>query len=215
MPRHENSRANKKQNVMKKVLLSLVLCGFVGAGFAQMNFGVTAGLNVSNVFKSGGGKQSDWKPGFQAGAFMDLAITPQLSLIPELLFTQRGFKDDSGGGGIYSSTINCLSLPVNVAYNLDLATAGKLFPFAGLYVGYALSGSWNDTSTGGGSGDLKFGSNPSEINPLDFGLNIGAGYQFMSYIVKLQYNLGLANLSNSSSNTAKNANVAFTVGYQF
>jgi len=207
---------------MKKILLSLVLCGFVGASFAQMNFGVTAGLNVSNATVKSQNTTTtfDWKPGFQVGVFMDYALTPELSLIPELLFTQRGMKQDLskyGTTGTYSMTLNYLQLPINVAYKFDLEAAGKLFPFAGLYLGYGLSGSWKDTSPGGRSGDVKFGSdaNKHDLKPLDFGLNIGAGYQFTNYIFKLQYNLGLANLSNRSGGTEKNSNIAVTLGYQF
>ena len=201
---------------MKKILLTFVLCGLVGVAFAQTNFGVTAGLNVSNETVKAGSLTltPDWKAGFQAGVFMDYALTPQISLIPELLFTQRGMKmKEMFGEKIDASlTLNYIQLPVNVAYKFDLGNEQCFFPFVGPYVGYAISGK---DKMGNESENIKFGSGEEETKPLDFGLNLGIGYQFEKIIFKLQYNLGLADLSNVPNVTCKNTNVALTVGYMF
>ncbi|MDR1632508.1 MAG: PorT family protein [Dysgonamonadaceae bacterium] len=209
---------------MKKIFLTLILCGFVGAIFAQgVKFGVTTGLNVSN--ESIKLIKTDWKAGFQGGVFLDYAVTPQLSLVPELLFTQRGSKlnisitDDNGKmiDSGYSETLNYLQLPVNVAYKFDLSNDQKLFPFAGAYLGYGLSGSVKFQRAGVESGNtkIKFGSAEDRMKRLDYGLNIGAGYQYDHIIFKLQYNHGLADLSNIKDRKIKNKNLAVTVGYLF
>ena len=202
---------------MKKIFLTLVLCSLVGATFAQMDFGVTAGLNVSNeTMKSGSvSLEPDWKAGFQVGVFMDYALTPQLSLIPELLFTQRGMKLEMeflGEKVSSSETVNYIQLPINFAYKLDLGDGQSLFPFVGPYVGYAISGT---DKSGDESQKIKFGSGEEEMKPLDFGLNLGVGYQYTNIVFKAQYNLGLANLANTSDFTVKNTNIAVSVGYIF
>ena len=207
---------------MKKIFLTLILCGFAGAMFAQgINFGVTAGLNVSNATAKQGSisVSEDWKAGFQAGVFMDYALSPNLSLIPELLFAQRGTKSKFEEEGLTLSdktTLNYLQLPVNLAYKFDLGMNQKLFPFAGIYLGYGLSGTYKSEFNGESeSTDIKFGSSEEEMKAFDYGVNFGVGYQFERIVFKVQYNLGLANLYNGDGASLKHKNVAVTVGYMF
>jgi len=190
---------------MKKIfLVGILSILFVGISFAQTRIGITAGLNVSNIIVSGSeAKVSyDYKAGFQAGVVADFGITNNFSVIPELLFSQRGckFKDLD-----MSMTLNYLQLPVNLAYKFDVGYGSKLFIFAGPYIGYGISA----------SDDFKFGSGDNEIKPFDFGVTGGIGYQFERVFFKLQCNPGLLNMNNNSSVTTKNMNVAVTAGYFF
>ena len=209
---------------MKKIiLLGLMSILFVGITFAQTRIGITAGLNASNLNSSSDGysESGDFKAGFQAGLVADFAITENFSVIPELLFSQRGAKakDDSEGlmKGV-SLTLNYLQLPVNVAYKFDAGMGSKVFIFAGPYLGYGLSTSAK-VKTGGVSistpDAIKFGSGENDLKALDYGVNAGIGYQYEKIFFKLQYNLGLANLSNDSDYKLKNVNVAVTAGYFF
>jgi opacity protein-like surface antigen len=211
---------------MKKIFLTLVLCSFVVGMFAQdARLGVTAGLNVSNeVSKSGSiSLETDWKAGFQVGVLLDYALTSNLSLVPEFLFSQRGGAlkselDSSLGGGkiTQTETLNYLQLPINLAYKFDLGNEQKLFPFAGVYLGYAMSGTQKIKSGNiSNSEDVKFGSKENESNAFDYGLNFGVGYQYSRIIFRLQYNLGIANMSNVNNTTATNKNFAVTAGYMF
>jgi hypothetical protein len=203
---------------MKKVLFTVVLCCVAATTFAQLNvkFGVTAGLNVSNETLSAGSfsLSPDWKAGFQAGVIADLSLSPSLSIMPELVFSQKGCKSDVETVTV-TETINYLTLPVNLAYKFDLGLAGTLFPFAGPYVGYALSGNYKEGSE---SVKINFGSDEDEYKALDFGLNFGLGYQFEKLLFRLQYNLGLSNIGNvieGADYSVKNKNVAVSVGYFF
>jgi len=203
---------------MKKIFLTLILCSFAGAMFAQgARFGITAGLNVSNQTSKMGSVSTseDWKAGFQAGVFMDYAISPNLSLIPELLFAQRGYKmstDILGETYSENTTLNYLQLPINLAYKFDVSNGQKLFPFAGIYLGYALSGT---SKSGSESEKITLGSGADQMNALDYGVNLGLGYEYSNIVFKVQYNLGLANLANVDGVSVKNNNVAVTVGYMF
>jgi len=219
---------------MKKVLfigILSILC--VSASFAQARFGVTAGLNASKLSVSGVESEMsfDFKAGFQAGVLMDLSINKHFSIIPELLFSQRGvkFKTSEFGGLDFENldikasatmTLNYLQLPVNAAFKFDVGYGSKFFIFAGPYVGYGLSAkvkvkaSYENTKVSQ-SEKIKFGSGDEELNPLDFGINAGIGYQYEKVFFKLQYNHGLINLSNESEGKIKNMNVAVTAGYFF
>jgi len=212
---------------MKKVLLAGILSiFFVSVSFAQVKFGVTAGLNVSRMTASGGGESdnTDFKAGFQAGLVADLGISPSFSIIPELLFSQRGGKDSySEGGGKWTSseTLNYLQLPVNAAYKIDAGYGSKVLIFAGPYLGYGLSGKMKGTYEENGdketeSVDLKFGSGDDKLKAIDFGINAGVGYQFEKIFFKLQFNQGLSNLLNDSPDwSMKNQNITVSAGYFF
>ena len=184
---------------------------FVSASFAQTRIGITAGLNASNVNISGDGNSvsSNYKAGFQAGLVADFGISENFSIIPELLFSQRGCKFKGFDGSL---TLNYLQLPVNLAYKFDVGYGSKLFIFAGPYVGYGISGK---SKFDGSSEDVKFGSKEDEMKALDFGINVGVGYEYEKVFFKLQFNPGLINLNNYDTPTTKNTNIAVTAGYFF
>ncbi|MDR0866788.1 MAG: PorT family protein [Candidatus Symbiothrix sp.] len=200
---------------MKKVFLMMFIAVLgVASANAQVKVGVTAGLNTSSIT----GDDVDgvkYKAGFQIGVLADYAITEKFSIIPELNFAQKGAKYEESEAGVTvtaSLNLNYLTLPINAAYKFDVAPDSKLLVFAGPYVGYALSGK---VKAGAFSQDIEFGSKEDETNALDFGANIGVGYQYTKFFAKLQYNLGLANLSNYDNDATHNSNIAVTVGYLF
>jgi len=223
---------------MKKILFLLVLSILsVGISFAQTKtrVGVTAGLNVSKFNASGEGAPSfDFKAGFQAGVVADFGITDKFSIMPELLFAQRGTKYseliDDDVTGSFSMTLNYLQLPINAAYKFDVGNGSKLFVFAGPYFGYGVSASGKITGKSQGVEvgvpfTVKFGSNPDNANDedmavylksFDVGVNVGVGYEYEKIFCKLQYNHGFSNLLNDSGSASmKNMNIAVSVGYYF
>lgn len=210
----------------------MVLCGLAAATFAQLpiKFGITAGLNVSNVSMSSGSisLSPDWKAGLQVGVIADISLGA-LSVMPELVFSQKGYKMDyasnyytygeenSGETGTASTTVNYLTLPINLAYKIDLGLAGTLFPFAGPYAGYALSGTWKE-SISDLSDKIKIGSgDDADLKALDFGLNFGVGYQFSKIMFRLKYDLGLTNLQPGAAGdySLKSKNLTVGAGFFF
>jgi hypothetical protein len=201
---------------MKKVLLLGILSIlFVGSAFAELpKIGITAGLNVSNTTLF---SDNSFKAGFQAGVVSDFSITEKFSIIPELLFSQRGYKnknihlvDIQGNftGETVTETFNYLQLPINAAYKFNVGNDSKIIVFAGPYLGYALSANVNGAS-------IAIGSN-GYLKRFDFGMNAGVGYQYEKIFVKLQYNPGLINLINPKGDISmKNMNIAITAGYFF
>jgi len=217
-----NAEAKINELDMKKILFTGILSIlFVGVSFAQSpRIGITAGLNTSNLTaKSGGQTESaNYKAGFQAGIVADFAITENFSIIPELLYAQRGAKFKAGqlveGVDGMSVTLNYLQLPINAAYKFDVGMGSKFLIFAGPYLGYGLSTSAKVGSVSV-SDAFKFGSNEDQLKPFDFGIDVGIGYQYEKVFFKLQYNLGLANMVNASGGTMKNSNIGVSVGYFF
>jgi len=195
------------------------------AAVAQVRFGLTVGGNASNFTESGIVASSDrsYKLGFQGGLVADFGITSNFSVIPELLFSQRGSAYVAKYGDVknsVSTTLNYLQLPVNLALKFSIGGNSKLLVFAGGYTGYGLSGQMNfeakmDGQTNTSSEDLTFGTKDNEVNPFDYGVNAGFGAQFGKSFIKVQYNLGLNNLYNGTDTALKNTNIGLSLGYFF
>ena len=212
---------------MKKILfigILSILC--ISASFAQTRFGVTAGLNSSKLSVSGEENESmDFKAGLKAGLVADIGISEKFSIIPELLFSQRGGKNgteemENDKLETASLILNYMQLPVNVAYKFDVGYGSKFLIFAGPYLGYGISGKTKVEASHEGKKesqtyDLKFGSGDGETKPIDFGINAGIGYQYEKVFFKVQYNHGLSNLNQNPDVKRKNMNVAVTAGYFF
>ncbi|GHT50458.1 hypothetical protein AGMMS49982_05800 [Bacteroidia bacterium] len=193
---------------MKKIvfLSAIALVSVASVNAQELKFGVTAGLNIPS-FSGDLGQSMESTIGFQVGAVADVALTESFSIVPELLFSQRGGKPKGGGD---ATTLGYLQLPINAMYKIAINDNSKVLVFAGPYIGYGITSSRDG---------VDFGSAPEHaLNPLDFGLNIGAGYQFGSIFAKAQYNIGLTNVANEvegRKTDGGNSNIAITVGYFF
>jgi hypothetical protein len=214
---------------MKKVISSftvIVLILLVFQSSAQVKFGVKAGLNLANMTAKDNdqiySKDYKSKAGYHFGVTAEFAVNEKFSIEPALLFSTKGFKlEDTYSGHSYKVTanLNYLEIPINALYKMDLGGT-KLFVSAGPYLGYALSGKAKTTSSGSPDEEttIKIGSGTDkDIKAIDFGLNIGAGVEFGAITLGLQYGLGLANLTNSTTASEKETNKVFgiSVGYKF
>ena len=195
---------------MKKVLLTLITIVAVNAAVsAQMRFGVKGGLNLANISINPAQTGTSSLLGFHGGLVLDAPLSESISIQPSLLFSQKGFSVDQSS--ITSkTTFNYLEIPVNFLYNVtDALTVG-----AGPYLGYALSAS--SKATLNGQTQTKDADFDKEVNRIDYGLNITAGYEVIEgLVVSANYSLGLANLNKnaatSSSVTIKNNVIGFSV----
>lgn len=86
----------KKLKIMKRVYL--VAAGFLFAAFgakaqsSDFKVGIKGGLNYSNQISSNKDYKTDFIPGFNAGVTLQIPIVGGLSFAPELLLSQKGYK---------------------------------------------------------------------------------------------------------------------------
>jgi len=181
---------------------------FSTSAFSQskIRIGATAGLNLAGIFNDG--ELSDLNPGFRGGAVFDFGIGKMFSVVPELLFSQRGWKY-SGSGREETATVNYIELPINLVLKLKLASDTRLTFFPGFYAGYALSGKIKD------GGSVPIGSGADEMNPLDMGVNIGLGLEIKSVIFRMQVHTGLKNLNNEPEPKMETGAFSISLGYFF
>ena len=107
---------------MKKIALLSIGLLMAGLANAQVNAGIKAGINYSNIIKTGDDDFStDFKTGFHAGLFVDINLVDRLSFMPEIMFSQKGYKADGtsllGGAYDYTLTSNFVEVPLLLKVN--------------------------------------------------------------------------------------------------
>ena len=195
---------------MKKIILSLgLLAGVAGAANAQeARFGVKAGVSLSSAT---GDDTSTLKNlvGANAGVMADFSLSDLISLHPELLFSQKGAKDE-GNGYTGQVRLNYIDVPLLLRVKAD-----GLFFEAGPQIGFLASRKSEYTFSGIGSGS---NTSTDGTRKVDVGYIAGIGYQLPQGLeFGVRYNGGISDVADPSTNGHKSRNSVFQfqVGYLF
>ena len=194
---------------MKKVILSLaLLASLTSVAQAQTaRFGVKAGANLANI---SGKDTEDAKNlvGLSAGIMADVSFSDLISFHPELLYSQKGAKYESGGvtGQVRTSY---LDLPLLLRVKAD-----GLFFEAGPQVGFLIGQKSEVTIPGLGT---RSSTSTDGTRKVDLGYIAGVGYQLASGLeLGVRYNGGISDLNDpSSGDKTRNSVFQFQVGYLF
>lgn len=203
----------------KKIQLPLIIIIIMSAfkvTNAQTKFAIRAGLSFSNVTeKAEDGNKANTRsmPGLLIGLTADTRLSGDFYIQPALLYTRKGFKQESGGfnGSAKNFKVKAdyIELPVNFLYKPKMGT-GRFILGAGPYIGYGAGGKWkseNDLLFGDvrikGEGEVAFRNDGSVRNdseytygrPIDYGFNATVGYEVWERL-SLQFTgtVGIANL---------------------
>jgi hypothetical protein len=201
---------------MQQLSALLLICTlFATTSFGQVRLGPSVGFNYSTLLEDN--VDNDFVIGLRAGLTVDLGIAKFFSVVPEVNFSQMGWKflgEDQHQGQSETARLNYIEVPLNLVFKLGGKTARFLI-FAGPYAAYAINGNIKMEYGEGNTEKSKapFGTNQGQINPLDIGLDFGVGAQIKSFFFKLQYNAGLNNMSNVKANPMTNGALAFSLGY--
>ncbi len=229
---------------MKKIisLLAIVLMLLIATQTrAQITFGGKVGLNIANMSMGTlpSGQTMGSVTSFNLGGLMQYNFSGDMYLEAGLGLsgkgTNMGFVNTNTFGGITTSTVGTvkvtplyLEIPINFLYKVDLNGA-KLELFAGPYLAFGIGGSVTQHSVTSITGfqdqiqdtthSINYGSDSTtaDMKGFDFGLNFGAGIEYENFFLKLQYGLGLVNLSTSAveASSLKNGVIGISVGYLF
>ncbi len=202
---------------MKKIFL-LVACVCMAVGvYAQPQFGVKAGLNLSNISNADmGDVKSKMKPSFYAGVFADFQVVDFMSISPELIYSRQGnYYKDSYEGETYKTwnRLNYLNIPVMFKFTFVKGLSVDVGPQFGFNLNGKTKDKWDYE---GESGDSK-NSISDNIKTFDFGLNFGLSYMITEKIdVAARYNLGLTDVyKNNQGDACRNGVLQIGVGYRF
>ncbi|MDR2962468.1 MAG: PorT family protein [Bacteroidales bacterium] len=227
---------------MKKPFLLFISTALSICACAQnspFRVGATAGMELSNWHTKNiedfNYEDFKLKAGLKLGAIGEYAFNQYVALSPELVFTQRGYRVSDrrttfGTSYDYTrtATVNYLQLPLNLVFNIPINADCKFIALAGGYGAFAFSGTLRKKAVAydyvGGEQtskqkeEITIGSSAeNDLRAWDFGLNVGAGIEYLNAFAKLQYNFGLSNLAPKSENNATitNGNIGISVGYLF
>ncbi len=217
---------------MKNILLvATAIIMTTQTSTAQITLRPELGLNLSNMKRIWTG-QDRWpaakaKAGLKGGAYVNIPLVKGLYIEPGLLYVAQGYSMDIIFSDINGNTspgkLKCnthyLQIPLNLGYELlQSKKTGKLFIHAGPYLGYAVAGKEYVTENTFDIPDRKLAignRKEDDLLPLDWGINIGLGYQIPKGIyIRLQYSAGIANLTPQQTTvSARNYAASLAFGY--
>lgn len=197
--------ANLKITAMKKMFLVLFAVGSAFFTQAQVQFGVKAGYNLSNITFSGSSSVDvKSKSDFSAGLLASIPLFSSFTLQPEVMYSGQGAAFTDSGSAKFN--LGYLNVPVLFKWQ----HASGFFAETGPQIGFLLSAKVKD---GGQSLDVK-----SSTESTDFSWAFGVGYKIskINLGIDARYNLGLTNTEkDSGSETAKNSVFQFGLFYIF
>lgn len=205
---------------MKKVSILLASVMMSTVGFSQISIDPEVGINFSNIRTKVGDNDAtsgDAAIGFKVGAGVNIDLYKGLYLRPGVYYNMFGDKLEVAGVTT-TTTLHYLQIPVNLGYRYTFSPkAGGVFAEVGPYIGYALSGKNKIEGLPGGEvkNDINFGDDATELNPLDFGINFGIGYESpWGVYIKGGYGLGLGNMANVDDIKINNNVWNVSLGYR-
>lgn len=197
--------------ILGKLSLVAIAFAFCAQASAQ-SLKVKAGLNMASAPIEADGEEvgdPSTRLGFHIGALTELELSDGLNVETGLLLSQKGGKLEAFGGEAEGKPLY-LEVPILLKKSIELGDMG-VYGLFGPYVAYGMGGT---SESDGESEDIDWGSDDDQSNPIDFGLNIGAGLQLTEEIdVSIQYSYGLGNVSNIDDVTQNNRNLMLSVGY--
>ena len=185
---------------MKRLILLLLLA--TSTLFASAQFGVKAGLNLSNV---GGDDAEDNKMllGFYLGVYYNAMISGNISIQPELVYSMEGAKYDDGSDE-FKLLLNYMKLTALLRYNM----ASGFFFGTGPQLGFLMSA---NVKADGEKVDVK-----DQFKGTNFAWAFALGYMSASGIgFYARYDLGLANIVDDDEADLKTRNISIGLRYNF
>lgn len=181
--------------------------------------GVKGGLNFTNLINDKDGKT---RTSFHAGLSAEFFVNNELSIQPELLYSRQGakarFTTNSWMG--YSEIeatmkLDYINIPVMLKYYPAEGFSLQVGPQIGFLVNaVADSSTSNSGSKYSNSEDVK-----DMIEAVDFGMNVGVGYEFSEGVFfDVRYNLGLKKVNKElppGESNVQNGVFQLSVGLRF
>ena len=190
-----------------KLLVVVFITMLTSESFAQ-NYGIKAGLNLSNILmKAGGDTWSDdfkMNPGFHLGPTAEFPISEVFSFETALLLSTKGFRINEketyqNETFEYKSKCNLLYLefPLTAKASFNVGEKTSIYGVFGPYLGIGLTGKTVSEDIYNGEKhtekeDIKWGSDEENdfLKRLDYGLAFGAGVEFNSFQFVLRFGIG-------------------------
>lgn len=194
---------------MKKFVLVVVVALFCSFSYGQLGFGIKGAFTMSNLSPSISDYEDAAKAGFQVGAFV--RVGKKLHLQPELYFTakngeltfnQETIDPNDPEGTIKNSvkqdvTLSTLDIPVLIGYKLMDMKKLNVRLQAGPVGSVVINKKFDITLDGVAEETPE--ALPDSFNDFNWGLQFGAGVDFLFLTADIRYELGLNDLNDPIS----------------
>jgi len=157
----------------------LVVLSSSMARSGEISYGAKVGVIMANLTQTPAEWEQDqeYKAGFTGGVFLNYAFDGHLSLQPELLYTQKGVRDNLYDGFIsidLTASFDYVELPVLAIYTFLEEGGFRPFLYGGPNVSFTI-GSELELSASVLSTTVDFSS---LTHVTDFGLVAGGGFEY-------------------------------------
>lgn len=190
----------------------------------KITYNFQVGMTVSSMTEHENGKN---KVGWYVGAGLTLPLLScweeigVLSLRPSLLFITKGDKIEIEESGYKQKSINnpvYLEIPIKIAFSAELGKA-RIVPYIGPYFAFGIGGKHKtEMSASIGAGTAN-GENEIDFfkkdygKKFDFGMTVGAQYEYSDFFVGLGYDLGFSEVFENAK--CKNRSLLISLGFNF
>lgn len=183
---------------------ALMMAAGASAQMPSFEWGVKAGLNVSNLSNI---EDSKMKTGFYVGAFAEFHVNDWLGIQPEVIYSRQGVALDDPDVDYARMRLNYLNIPIMgkfyVLDNLSFETG----PQFGFLLNSNLKAKANGETH---KEDIDGAKN------FDVSWGVGVSYRIFDPLdVTFRYNIGLTKIWDTQDNTPKNGVIQIGVGYRF
>ncbi len=211
----------RHRGLLGVLTLSLaVVSGAAGQGKVKANVGVLAGAAFAKASGSDTeGQDVKTRVGIAAGGFVNLAVTPRVSIEPELLYVQKGAKTDDGNVTV-KIRIAYLEIPVLLKVSVPTKGSSNISPhfYAGPALGFKAgcnAKAKDNSSSTSISVDCDQPPFDTHFKSTDFNLVFGGGVNVGRAIVDARYDLGLSKIGDPSAPDVKTRTFYLLAGWTF
>ena len=196
---------------MKKTLVTIILAVIVSlSSFAQINFGVKGGFNMTSISLDNGNLESivSNKSGFFIGPTLKASLPiAGLGIDIAALYDQRQGKIKSTGEEL---THKSIQIPINLRYGLGLGDVATFYVFAGPQFDFNVGNKTDEASAQNNPGswlsDISYSG--WSLKKRGVSANVGLGFLILNHLqLSANYNFAISksgDVYNASEETGGN-----------
>ncbi len=182
-------------------------------GTPAIYYGLRLGVSLSSISSDIAELNgSSIQAGLSLGGVVGFQLSPTNPVFLEtgLLYTEKGGKGTiNGEKTVYN--LNYFEVPIVARYRFEVDDDIFINPFFGGYLALGVGGRIKHYATK--TSESSFGDD--RFQRFDGGLRLGCGFEYSMMYLDVAYELGLANISQSDFDSAKNRSLLISVGVNF
>jgi hypothetical protein len=137
--------------------------------------------------------------GINTGILGEVPVSDALSLGTGVSFIKKGAETE-----VFKLPVRYIEFPLNLIYRIDFIS-WKLYAQTGPYAAVGISAKKKSNVTD----KIEFGSLASEYKRMDYGINLGGGFEINNLQIGVNYGIGFINISRAYREIVRNR--VFTV----